>query len=96
MCRHLDRLAASLRHAGWSSTLRYDESPPLLQVFAAPLPDVTECVTVARGPHEVWWFHSSQGQGIAPCADAAGAAREIAVLLTPRVAAAFTATENTP
>jgi hypothetical protein len=90
MCRHLDRLARELRRAGWSSGTRYEESPPSLRVFAARVPCVGESVTVVAGPGKAWWFRSSLGHRIAPCVDVAGAASEIAVLLTPWVAAALT------
>ncbi|MBC6460880.1 hypothetical protein [Actinomadura sp. HBU206391] len=88
--RYLDRLARELGRAGWSSVARYEESPPSLRVFAAPVPCVGETVTVVAGPGKVWWFRSSLGHRIAPCSDVAGAAWEIAVLLTPWVAAALT------
>ncbi|GAA2091821.1 hypothetical protein [Actinomadura alba] len=90
MRRHLDRLARELRRAGWSSLTRYEESPPSLRVFAARVPCVGETVTVVAGPGKAWWFRSSLGHRIAPCSDVVGAAWEIAVLLTPWVAAALT------
>jgi hypothetical protein len=91
MCVHLDRLARELIRAGWSTAARYEEAPPVLAVCSDAAPHVGESVVVAPGPGTALWFRSSLGPMLAPIADPGGAAWEIAVRLTPRVTAAFTA-----
>ncbi|MFI6516925.1 hypothetical protein ACIBF1_15310 [Spirillospora sp. NPDC050679] len=92
--RRLDRLARALRCMGWVAEPRYGNVPPMLRVYAADVPCIGESVVAVRGADAVWWFRSSAGTLLAPCAHPALAAVRIDALLTPWVVAARTPPEG--
>ncbi|WP_433138763.1 hypothetical protein ACQPZ8_37545 [Actinomadura nitritigenes] len=73
---HLDRLAAALVRANWTTEKRYDGTPPLLRVFLSGR--VGESIRVKPRVNGVPWFVSSTGNPLAPCHDAERAVREMA------------------
>jgi hypothetical protein len=96
MCVHLNRLGDELRRVGWSTELREGRIPPSLWVHAGAAPSgarsVGEGVVVMAGPGSALWYASPSGLLFGSCADVGGAAWEISIALTPKVAAALTAT----
>ncbi|TDD73490.1 hypothetical protein E1293_31280 [Actinomadura darangshiensis] len=66
--RQLNRLARALRRRGWTVDRRYAETCPMLRVFFPDMPCLGDSVTVAGGDGG-WWYRSSTGELLAPCAD---------------------------
>lgn len=66
--RHLNRLARTLRRRGWTVDHRYAETRPILRVFFPDAPCLGDSITVAAG-NGGWWYRSSTGELLAPCAD---------------------------
>lgn len=79
-CRRLDRLARELSRQGWATEQRYGQSPPVLHVFPKDAPLVGDSVLVVRGP-VWWWYRSSTGAWLGPCAEPWRAAESVTALL---------------
>lgn len=86
--RRLDALRRALHREGWATRRRYEDCPPLLQVYVEQAAHIGESVTVVRELHG-WWFMACSGPYLAPCTDVEKAAGELAAWLTPWVSAAL-------
>ncbi|TDD87528.1 hypothetical protein [Actinomadura rubrisoli] len=86
--RHLGRLARRLRRRGWTAQARFTASPPLLRVFDARVPRIGDSIAANR-EEAGWWFMSSTGERLAPCADPDWAVSKISVQLAPFISCAL-------
>ena len=78
--RRLNRLGRALRRQGWMAERRYGESSSLLRVYTPDMPDVGDSITVVGGVGG-WWYQSSTGALLAPCARVDLAVWEVTALL---------------
>ena len=83
----LNRLRRVLRREGWEAERRFDETLPLLRVYAPGLSCFGDSVAVV-GVDGEWWYRSSTGDLLAPCARVDLAVSGVAALLVPWVSAA--------
>lgn len=79
-CRRLDLLAEGLERKGWDVLRRYEQSPPTLHVYRRSVVGVGESVTVVRGA-VIWWYRSSTGAWLGPCAEPWRAVESVTALL---------------
>lgn len=63
----LNRLGRRLRRLGWRVERRYDETIPLLRVHFPGVFSLGDSIMVAAG-EDGWWYRSSTGELLAPCA----------------------------
>src|SRR5437868_11143298 len=82
--RYLRRLARQLRRRGWTAQTRFTVSPPLLRVYDPQTPHIEDHVTVVR-EDAGFWFVSSSGKWLAPCADLDWAVARVSAQLVHRI-----------
>ncbi|MFA1546777.1 hypothetical protein [Actinomadura chokoriensis] len=85
--RLLNRLGRALRRRGWRVERRYAETRPLLRVHFPDVAGLGESITVVGGDGG-WWYRSSTGELLAPCADMRLAVARVTTALDRWIAAA--------